>query len=62
MVSTAKRNVDSHFHGDGTTEEIKPDRITLIWVRTAVATLAFVKSEILDTMYTSVGVVTIHCM
>ena len=53
---------DSHFHGDGTTEAIKPDRMTLIWVSTAVATLAVVKSEILDTMYTSVGVVTIHCM
>lgn len=57
-----KWKVDLHFQGDGTTEEIRPERITLIWVRTAVATLAFVKSEILETMYTSVGVVTIHCM
>lgn len=53
---------DSHFQGDGTIEAIKPVIITLIWVRTAVATLVVVKSEILDTIYTSVGVVTIHCM
>ena len=50
----------SHLYGDGTTDEIRPDSMTLIWARTAVVTSVFVKSEILDTIYTSVGVVTIH--
>ena len=57
-----KDHKDVHFQGDGRMEEIRPDSMTLICIRTAVATLVVVKSEILDTMYTSVGVVTIHCM
>ena len=52
--------ISSHFHGDGRIDEINPDRITLHCANTAVATSVRVKSEILDTMYTSVGVVTIH--
>ena len=41
-------------------DAIKPDSMTLHWAKTAVATSVVVKSEILETMYTSVGVVTIH--